>query len=145
MQYAKYYLEEIEKYDRLMQNKIAEIKQLRCLATSVTAVLKPDKVQTSGAGDKVGHIVSLIVDTEAELQTIINHFFSEKTERIKLIEQLENPLEYTVLHKKYIQYKRFDDIAAEENYTLQYIYEVHAKALKKIDDMLKNLTKPKES
>ena len=142
---AQLYLEQIERYDKFIQAKLAEIYQLRCLATSVTAATGSERVQTSGTSDKVGNITATIVDKENEVQKMIEHFFNEKSERIKLIEQLENTLEYTVLHERYIQYMSLKDIAAKEGYSYQYICEIHGRAIKKIQSFLKNLYKPIES
>lgn len=142
---AQIYLEEIEKYDRFIKSKIAEIEQLRCLATSVTAAIGSERVQTSGTSDKVGSTTAIIVDKENELRNMVEHFFNEKSERIKLIEQVKNPLEYTVLHERYIQYMSLKDIAEEESYSYQYICEVHGRALKNIQIFLNNLYKPIET
>lgn len=142
---AKTYLEEIARYEAYIKSRIAEIYRLECLATSVTAALCDDKVQTSGASDKIGNIVAMIADEKDKLQKSVEHFFKEKKERIALIEQLENLLEYKVIHGKYIQYLELKDIAANENYTHQYICEVHNRAIENFQVLLNNLYKPIES
>ena len=136
---AQLYLEQIERYDKFIQNKQVEIRQLRDLATSVTATVSDERVQTSGTSDKVGNITSLIVDNENELKAMIDHFFREKKERIELIERLENTLEYTVMHERYIQYMSLKDIAEKECYSYSYILTVHARGLKKIQNYLNTI------
>lgn len=142
---AKTYLEEIERYEEYIKDRTAEIYRLECLATSVTAALCDDKVQTSGTSDKVGNIVAMIVDEQDRLQESVKHFFYEKKERIALVEKLDNLLEYKVIHGKYIKYLDLKDIAENEGYTHQYICDVHTKALKNFQKILNNLYKPIES
>ena len=142
---ARMYLEQIERYDKFIQEKLAEIYQLRCMATSVTAAMGTERVQSSSASDKLGNIVAAIADKEEEVQQMINHFFAEKAERIQLIEKLDNLLEYTVLHDRYIQYMALTDVAEKEGYSYQYILEIHGRALKNIQIFLNNLYKPMET
>lgn len=142
---AKTYLEEIERYETYIKSRIAEIYRLESLATSMTAALCDDKVQTSGDKDKIGKIVARILDEKDKLLKTVEYFFEVKSERIALIEQLENLLEYKVIHGKYIQYLELKDIAANENYTHQYICEVHNRAIENFQVLLNNLYKPIES
>lgn len=142
---AETYLKEISKCEARIYGKIAEIKRLECLATSVTAALCDDKVQTSGISDKIGNIVVQIETEKEKLQKAIEHFFEVKSERIALIEQLDNVLDYKVIHGKYVRYLKFKDIAKEEHFSEQYIREVHIRALENFQILLNNLYKPIES
>lgn len=135
---AKKYLEEIERYNSVIENKLAEIDQLKSLATSITTATSDTPVQSSGNNDRIGKIVADIVDKENELQKITDKLVDEKNERVQIIEQLEDRLQYTVLHKHYIQLKKFYEIADEENYTYDYIMKKHAAGIKKIEKLLNN-------
>lgn len=142
---AKDYLDEVAECEARIHGKIAEIYMLDALAKKVTATLCEDKVQTSTVIDKIGNIIAQIEEEKERLQKSVNHFFKVKSERIALIEQLDNVLDYKVIHGKYIRYLELKDIAKEENYTHQYICEVHNRALEKIQVLLNNLYKPIES
>lgn len=133
---AREYLQQIAKDDKLIQNKCVEVYQLRCLATSVTAPMGTEPVQTSGVSDKVGNITAKIVDLEAEINRMIDKFIDDKQERIKVIEQVNEPLQYNILHKHYVQGMRFRDIAEEEHYSEVHINKQHQKALKKVQRIL---------
>ena len=50
-----------------------------------------------------------------------------------------NELERSVLHKHYVQLKTFNQIAEEEFYTKTWILQVHAKALKNLNNLLKSI------
>lgn len=138
---AKKYLSQILKDDRIIKNKCVEVYQLRCLATSVTAPMGKESVMTSGPSDKVGNIVSKILDMENEINELIDRYIDEKQERIKVIEQIEDPLQYTILHKHYVQGIRFRDIAEEEHYSEVHIAKQHQKALAKVQNILNSIGK----
>ena len=133
---AREYLQQIAKDDKLIQNKCVEVYQLRCLATSVTAPMGVEPVQTSGVSDKVGNITAKIVDLEAEINRMIDKFIDDKRERIAVIEQIDDELQYTILHKHYVQGKAFSLIAEEEHYSTEWISKNHSKALAKVQRLI---------
>ena len=131
------FLEQIERADRTIDNKLGEIYRLRCLATSVTVPTDREAVQTSGVSDKVGNIVAKIIDLENEIDSMIDEYIDIRQNCIEVIESISDPLRYTVIHKHYVQYKSFVEIAEEENYTYQWVLRVHNKALGEIEEILK--------
>ena len=141
---ARTYLQQILKDDKLIQNKCVEVYQLRCLATNVTAPMGTEPVMTSGASDKVGNIVAKIVDLEYEINELIDQYIDDKQERIAVIEQIEDPLQYNILHKYYVQGTKFKDIAEEEHYSEVHINKQHQKALAKVQKILNSIGKYKE-
>lgn len=136
---AKKYLEEIAKYNSVIENKLAEIDQLKSLATSISSATSDTPVQSSSNNDQIGKIVADIVDKENELQNLVNKFLDERNERIKVIEQLEDRLQYTVLCKRYLKLMKFEDIAEQEHYSRQWISEAHSQGLKNIQNILNTL------
>jgi NAD(P)H-dependent flavin oxidoreductase YrpB (nitropropane dioxygenase family) len=139
---AKEYLEQIKKDDDKIQNKIIELYQLRCIATGVGSISTSDKIQSSLEGDKLGKIVAKIADAEKELDEMIDKLVAEKQERIKIIEQVqeESNIQYKILHKRYVQFKSFNEIADEENYTTVWISKLHTEALEKVQNILNSLS-----
>lgn len=133
---AKEYLGQIDFLDRLIQSKQVEVYQLKCLATNVTAPMGSEPVQTSNISDKVGNITAKIVDLENEINDLIDQYIDEKQKRINMIEQIDDPLQYSILHKKYIQKKSLTKIAEEEHFSRVWIDKNHGYALKKIQNFL---------
>lgn len=127
---AKKYLEEIAKDDAVIKNKLAEIGRLESLATSISSVVSDTPVQSSGNHDRVGKIASDIADKKAELQLLVDEFIDKRNARIKIIEQLEDNLQYTVIYKRYMQQKKFEDIAEEEHYSYRWVLTIHSKGIK---------------
>ncbi len=138
---AKKYLEEIAKDDAVIKNKLAEIDQLKSLATSISAATSDTPVQSSGGNDRIGKIVADIVDKENELQKLVDELIYKRNERIKVIEQLEDRLQYNILHKRYLQLMEFEDIADKEHYSKQWIYKMHKQALDNIQIILNSRVK----
>ena len=78
------------------------------------------------------------VDLENEIDRLIDELIDEKREVIAVIEQLD-PVEYDVLHKKYIQYaeyKDFYDIAAAYKQSYTWATTVHGRALQGVRQIL---------
>lgn len=142
---AREYLEEIEYLDGVIQGKLDEVRQLRDLAESCTA--PTDKEPTSsGVTDKVGNIVSKIVDLQNETNDILDSFIDKRQERIKVIEGIKKPLYYNILHKHYIGvkfnddtqtwYMSLQDIAEDLGYSYSHICTSHLEALAEVQRVL---------
>ncbi len=141
---AEKYLEEIARDNTNIENKLAEINQLKILATNISAAISANPVQSSGSSDRIGKIVSDIVDKENELKKLVDTLVDKRNARIKIIEQLEDKLEYQVLHKFYIQNKSIANIALEEHYSYQWIKQIKKRALKNFSAILNNIPKNTE-
>lgn len=142
---ADEFLRQIEKADKIIDNKLYEVQRLRLLAVSTTVPTDREAVQTSGVSDKVGNIVAKIVDLEEEINELIDNYIDIQRHCIGVIESLENPLHYTVLHKHYVQYKSFAEIAEEEHYSYDGIMKVKRKALEQVDAILEEKSQRLES
>nr|DAO95471.1 MAG TPA: Protein of unknown function (DUF1492) [Caudoviricetes sp.] len=134
---AKSYLKEIEKADKIIKNKVTELKQLRELSTSITVNSNSDVVQTSCDADKIGSIVGQIIDKENDLKLILDEYISKRQERIAVIEELRDTVEYDIIHKRYVQMKSLDEIAIELGYSYVWICKKHNSALLNIQKIRK--------
>lgn len=132
---AKDYLKQLQKLDRLIENKLAEKEQWKAMATSTTQQLSADRVQTSGNPQKMADAVCKIIEIEAEIDACIDRLVDTKREVISTLERL-NPTEYDLLHKVYVQYMTFDDVAIKKGKSYSWVTTVHGRALKNVQDML---------
>lgn len=133
---AREYLEEIKRHDVLINNKLAEVQQLRCLVVSVTAPIGGEGVQGTKQTDRMGDTIAKIIDLENEINAEIDKFIDMKRERIALIQQIPKQLQYDLIHNHYVQYKSLVDFAKEKNYSYAWILEVHDEALKTVQRLL---------
>lgn len=106
---VKVYLGLIKKYDKMIANKLSEYCQINSLAYSICVGGDSDRVQTSGNKDKVGNIVSKMVDIEGEIDVIA----AQRKVIVKQIESIEDEKFYDVLAKRFILGMDNQEIAYE--------------------------------
>ena len=138
---AKEYLQQLKRLDELINQKIKEVTDLRERATSVSGIdYSKDKVQTSPSGDApFVKLIGKIADLEAEINAEIDSFVNEKHKIIKQIQSLKNADYISLLFKRYVEFKKFEIIAIEMNFTYQYVLELHGCALREFETTYKNL------
>ena len=108
---AQVYLEQVERLDARIKNKLIEKQQWKDIALGITASMDGERVQSSGSKNKLGNAVERCVDIETEIDTLVDNLIETKKEVIRTIEQLHSPIEYCVIHLRYIQYKTLQEIA----------------------------------
>ena len=136
---ARDYLEQLKTIDKTIENKLREKEQWRSMALSTTTQLGGERVQSSHNPQKMSDAIVKYIELEDEINECVDRLVDLRKEIISLLDAIDNPLDYAVLHKHYVQYKSFGKIAAEENYSYQYIIEVHGRGLKKVQKILNNL------
>lgn len=128
-QRAKEYFAQIRKTDRLIQRLTDTVNTLRSSLTSQNYELKPDKVQTSGPKDTLEETIVKIMSLEEDINTRIDELVSMKKEAFSMISKIPDLDQQNVLIGRYIQMKKWEDLAAEFEYTTQWLFEIHGKAL----------------
>ena len=124
----------IIKADVAAKCKMKEIEQLKTLRGRVTACLKDDVVQTSGAGDKLGDLTAAIVDLENELRDCIAQGILCRREFEDTLTKITSPQEYEVMHRRYVQFQSFGRIAKEMHFSKSAVVKIHERILKKVYD-----------
>lgn len=132
---AKDFLLQIEKIDKIINNKVFELEQWKAIALGTTAQMGGERVQSSSSQQKMADAVAMYIDIQAEINASIDKLYDTKREVIKVIEQLK-ATEYDVLHKKYVQGLTFDEIAAFYGMAYTWATTVHGRALKHVQDIL---------
>ena len=87
---TKQYLQQISRLDRMIQNKLAEISQLRELAMSVSAVKNEERVQNTPNFDKIGTAYCKIEEMEEKLDKLIDEYVDKKNLIISQIDKIDN-------------------------------------------------------
>lgn len=128
---AKEYLKQLEKLDRLIENKLAEKEQWKAIATSTTQQMSADRVQSSGNPQKMADAVFKIVEIEAEIDACIDRLVDIKRDVIHTIERL-NTDEYDLLHKVYVQYLTLYEYAEHTGKSYNTVKSIHGSALNNV-------------
>ena len=142
---AKEFLKQVEKWDKMIDNKLIEQKQWKDIACNTTAGSKSilingeqhsmDRVQTSGNQQKMADAIVKYVDIEKEINQCINELYEAKKAVLDVIEQL-NADEYDILHKVYIRHLPLWDAAEASNKSYTWAKSVHGRALQKVQQIL---------
>lgn len=142
---AKAYLRKIELLDAHINNKLNDLHTLRTMVTKITATISPVAVSGSGGQDKLGDAVAKIVDLQAEINQKIDKFVDMKREISAVLEMLDDPDQVKVLHKRYFEYKQWERIACEMNYSFRNVCYIHGKALQAVEAILEGREDRKET
>ena len=129
------YLNQIQRYDKIIHNKREELAQLESLATGLSSFSYDEKVQTSRSQDKIGDLVAKIVDLQAEITDLTNEYVDKRTEIIRTIDSVANPVLYDILFKKYVKGKSLDVIADDIGYSYQRTKELHLSAIATVKEI----------
>lgn len=119
---------------------LEEMESLVALATKVTSVISDDRVQSDGDMQKIETYSIKIADLKSKIARELVELLDYKKTARKLIRESCSTDCVTLLHKRYFQYKKWEEIAVEMNYSYQWVSDgLHKKALsqvqKALDDM----------
>lgn len=127
---AKAYLKRIRLYDAHINNKMEELERLRAMVTKITLTLRDDAGGGSRSQDKLGDAVSRMVDLQAELNAEIDRYVDSKAEICNALNKIQNRRYFEVLHKRYVLFKTWQQIADEMGYAdVRNVYRLHGRAL----------------
>lgn len=135
---AQVFLEQVEKLDCIIQNKLIEKQQWRDIALGITASMGGEKVQSSGSQSKMADAVMKCVDMEEEINSLIDRLVDTKKEVIGTIEKLDSATEYNVLHMRYIQFRSLQEIADHYGREYGWATTTHGRALASVQEIMDN-------
>lgn len=132
---AQMFLKQLKKLDCMIENKLIEKEQWKAIATGTTAHSEGDRVQSSGSQQKMADAVCKYLDIEKDIDRYIDKLIDAKQDVISVIEQLATT-EYDLLHKHYVQYLTFDEIADAYGKSRSWATTVHGRALVNVNRIL---------
>ena len=132
---AKDYLLQIQKLDRLIENKLMEVAHWKAVATGTTVCSEGDRVQSSGSKQRMADAVCRYLNMEDEINADIDRLVDVKQDIIKTIEQLPVK-EYDLLHKIYVQGMEMYEAAVEMDKSYRWATSVHGRALANVQKLL---------
>lgn len=135
---TKDYLNQISRLNRMINNKLTEIAQLRELSCSISAVKNEERVLSSSDPDKIGTTYVKIDEMERNLDRMIDEYIDKKNTIIGQIDSIEDEDYYNVLFSKYIEKKTFEAIATEMNFSYRNVTRLHGRALKVFEEKYGN-------
>ena len=82
-----------------------------------------------------------MMEVERRLSDLAARYIEIKADVVETINMLTNVNYMTLLYKRYIELKRFEQISIEMGYAYQYIINLHGWALKAIDTIIRKRKK----
>lgn len=161
---AKDFLKQLQKLDKLIENKISEKAYWMGIACSTTAPasrtvkIKNSKdkyeehamtrVKSSSNQQKMSDAISRYIDIEADIDACIDRLYDEKKKVLAVIEQLD-VIEYDILYKVYVgivqndklHYLDLNEVAALYDKSRSWADTMHGIALKHVQEIIDNCEK----
>lgn len=127
---AKEYLSRLRNIDLAINAKQYEVDQLKILATCTGGFSNDDiNVSRSKSGDTLERKVVKYVDLEREINENIDTLIDLRHTIIDEIYKLTDSKHIKLLFKRYVEYKHFEKISCEMNYSFDRIRHLHIEAL----------------
>lgn len=130
---AKEYLSQAYRIDQRINSKLEQIVSLRELATKATSTLSDTPPRGTRNIHSMEGVIAKMIDLEEEINKDIDTLIDLKREFVFIIKKISNPEYQTLLELRYLCFKTWEQIAVEMGYSLQHIFRIHDKALKKIN------------
>ena len=129
---AKEYLQQVKALDVKIKQKIEEKEDLLRRARSISAIdYSKEKGRTISSSEAAfAKMTDRACDLEIEINREIDEFVNLKHAIINRIQQLADANEIAVLHKRYIEFLSFNEIAKQMNYSILKIHYLHSGGLK---------------
>lgn len=130
---VKQYLGQIKRLDDRIYRRVHQVEELRNKAIMISSVdTSRDRIQSSPSGDNMRY-VEKYVDMMRGLNELIDNYTHIKNKIIGEIESLNNEKYSEVLYYRYVEYLIFPEIADRMNYSKDYVWKIHRKALKEFE------------
>ncbi|MCM1234894.1 MAG: hypothetical protein NC489_32740 [Ruminococcus flavefaciens] len=129
IQAAKRYLNKVQQTDRLIARLKSTIATLRAGLTSQSYELKPDKVQSSGPTDTLAETFARIDELEREINQNISDLSDWKKEAFERIGRVADLDQRNVLLARYVEGKKWEQVAVEINLSIRQVTRIHGGAL----------------
>ena len=118
-------------WQKQLEADLQTLQDLEDLAAKITPVYS-FAPGGGGDGDKIGGAVAKLVDLD--IQNDIKMLTEALAATRELIKMLGDEKLQLILFKRYLNYQRWEVIAADLGYSWQYIHKMHSKALQKLKE-----------
>jgi len=130
---AKAYLEQAFRLDQRINSKIAQVDALHELATKATSTISDMPRAASPNVHRMEDIIMKIFALEEEINADIDALVDLKREIVAVIKAVENTEYQTVLEKRYLNFDKWEQIAVDMGYSMDWLFAIHRAALKNIE------------
>lgn len=142
---AKEYMEQARYLDMQINSKIEQVRTLNELATKVTTVYSDMPHSPNRNTKRMEETIAKIIDLEHEIDRDIDALVDLKQEIIHIVNSIESAEYRTILEMRYLQFKKWEQIALSMSTNLRWVYRMHGRALNEIQQIINSPLKTIES
>ena len=117
---------------RTLEGDFDKLQELRSIAQKVTPAYSQSPGGGSGNAQKLENSIAKIVEQEKIIAECCNELCAQLAEVRDLVALLQMGPMRLVMQRRYLNYQKWERIAAELNYTWQDVHKLHAKGLNSI-------------
>lgn len=135
---AKEFLRQYQqaKYD--LEIAMATLKELEEMEDNIS-IGEGEGIRTNNISDKTGNLAVKIADKKAEIARGNNELYDILSEVKAVIDLVEKRKYKRLLHLRYIEGLRWEQVAKELNYDTRWTLKLHGQALLIVDGILKDI------
>ena len=134
---AKEYLLQVRRKEAVIKRLKCDKKNLREILFSLGASAgEGDKVHTSFNNDRYGSIFAKIDEKDCLITKKLEDLIDFKVQVSDEISMLSDPKYIDILHKRYIQFHSFEQIAVDMGYSYRYVTKIHGYALLEFEKVM---------
>lgn len=126
---AKEYLEQAYRVDHQIQSKLDQIQVLNNIATKATTTFGDIPHSSSPNPHKMEDIILRIVALESEIQDDLEYLIELKEKATHMIKKVKNVEHRTLLEERYLNFKTWEQIAEDLQYSVRQVYRMHGEAI----------------
>lgn len=114
---------------RTLEGELDKLQELRSLAQKVTPAYSQAPGGGSGNGQKLENSIAKIVEQEKIVAECCNELCAQLSEVRALVALLPMGPMRLVMQRRYLNYQKWEQIAAALHYSWQNVHRLHSKAL----------------
>lgn len=114
---------------RTLEGELDKLQELRCIAQKVTPAYSQSPGGGSGNAQKLENSIAKIIEQEKIIAECCNELCAQLAEVRALVALLPMGPMRLVMQRRYLNYQKWEQIAAELHYSWQNVHRLHSKAL----------------
>lgn len=114
---------------RTLEGELDKLQELRCIAQKVTPAYSQSPGGGSGNAQKLENSIAKIIEQEKIIAECCNELCAQLAEVRALVALLPMGPMRLVMQRRYLNYQKWERIAAELHYSWQNVHRLHSKAL----------------
>lgn len=126
---AKKYLLQVRRKEAIITGLRSDRENLLQMLHTLGGGMEGERVQKSRSNDKFGSIFSKIDEKERLIDKKLKELIDFKVNVAEQISTLQDHRYIEILHKRYIQFLSFEQIAVDMGYSYRYVTKMHGYAL----------------